>query len=300
MTAFESFMTSGGWALFAACSAVFAGGVLLVNQFMKLPGQFLVLWSRIVTVAVMLPFIGAINWPGDWKFYAAVALTAVFAGIGDIRTYDVASKHGGGVVARLVPLSVWGAFLLWFVFDPGLLLTYAAKPFNTGVILVALGGCVFFAQRQNKCDISRAALKDMLPAIGCYVMTVVLNKYSMSLGEITGAVFGYITLQSFFVALFLGGQIALKGKKPPAEWLSKKMLLAAAMLTALWIAAMAFKNYTMPFVPSPSYPAAIGLTSPVFIALFYRLIGHKEKGDVKSGMGIVACAVLLALATVRK
>ena len=292
-------MTEGGWVFFAACGAMFSGGVVLLNQFMRVPGKFLVLWSRIVTVAAMLPFIGAIDWPDDWRYYAAVACTAVFAGIGDIRIFDAAAKHGGGVVARLSPLSVWGAFFLWFAFEPLLVLDYAARPLNTAVILLALGGCVFFAQRQNKCEISRAALKDMLPALACYAMTVVLNKYSMSFGEITGAVFGYITLQSLFVALFLGARLTL-GKAPlPQDFVSRKILLAAAIMTALWITAMAFKNYTMPFVPTPAYPAAIGLTSPVFIALFYRFIGHKEKGDVLSGMGIVACAALLALATVR-
>ena len=62
---------------------------------------------------------------------------------------------------------------------------------------------------------------------------------------------------------------------------------------------MVFKNYAMVYVPNPAYQAAIGLTAPLFVALFYLLVKHREEGDVKNGMGVVACAVLLALATVR-
>jgi hypothetical protein len=54
----------------------------------------------------------------------------------------------------------------------------------------------------------------------------------------------------------------------------------------------------MAFTPNPGYQGAILLISPLFIAIFYHFAKHKEEADVKSGMGIVACAILLALATV--
>ena len=76
-------------------------------------------------------------------------------------------------------------------------------------------------------------------------------------------------------------------------------MLAAVLLGGFsWICHMIYKNYSMAFVPNPSYQAAILLTAPVFIAAFYHLTKHKEEADVKSGMGIVACALLLALLTV--
>jgi uncharacterized membrane-anchored protein len=83
-------------------------------------------------------------------------------------------------------------------------------------------------------------------------------------------------------------------------WRTRKMAVAALSVAAFWILSMAFRNYAMAYVESPSYPAALNLTAPVFIAVFYYFKKHKEEADVASGMGVVACAMLLALMTVHK
>jgi hypothetical protein len=37
------------------------------------------------------------------------------------------------------------------------------------------------------------------------------------------------------------------------------------------------------------------LTGPFWIMLFYKLVKHQEKGDIVSGLGIVASAIILTL-----
>ena len=83
-----------------------------------------------------------------------------------------------------------------------------------------------------------------------------------------------------------------------ASWANRKLAVAALLAALSWICLMVYKNYAMAFTPNPSYQVALTLTTPVFVAAFYRAVKHKEEADVASGMGIVACAVLLAAMTV--
>ncbi len=301
MSEFGLFMQGWGWPFFSLVAALFSAAMLLVNQYLKQPGHILVFWMRVVIVLVMTPFMTQVALPTDPVFYGIVLLTVFFGTGADIRSFNVSAQYGGGVVSRVQPLIVWVSFFLWFFFDPEIFWRYLAHPFNTAGIVLALLGCVWFASRLNKCRISRDALIQMLPALFGYALTTVLNKYAMNHGPLTGVVFGYMYIQSVFAVVIIGGYAAWreKGDSVSVFWRTKIMILTAFLAAAAWIGHMIFKNYAMVFVPNPSYQAAINLTTPVFIALFYLAVRHKEEADVKSGMGVVACAILLALLTVR-
>ncbi len=167
-----------------------------------------------------------------------------------------------------------------------------------------MAGCVYFAMRLNKCPITREALVYMAPALAGYALTTVLNKYAMGLEpSVESAVYGYMYVQSFFACILIGGHI-LWGSSRGVDatltgWANQKMLAAGLLACFTWICHMIYKNYGMVYTPNPSYLAALGLTTPVFIAGFYYFAKHKEEADVSSGMGIVVCAVILALVTVR-
>jgi hypothetical protein len=298
---FHEFMTGWGWVLASVVAAVFSAGFFLVNQYMKQPGHLLVFWMRVIVVVAMSPLMLYVELPTDPRFYAAVILT-VFAGtFADVRTFNAAAKFGGGVVSRVQPVTVWCAFLLWFFFDPGLLARYAAHPANTAIILAALLGCVYFASHMNKCEVTRAALIYTAPALAGYTVTTVLNKYAMDHGPLEGAVYGYMYIQSFTAVLVTGVYSLVKGIGPSTtvSWVNKKMLTAVLLAAAAWTCHMIFKNYAMAFTPNPSYQAAINLSTPLFILFFYALARHKEEARVLPGLGIVACAIVLALAAAR-
>ncbi len=303
---FVDFMSGWGWAIFSLIASVFSAGYYLVNQYLKQPGYLLVFWIRVLVILFMLPLVSRLELPLDWRFYAAVLLSVIAGTFSDILMFDVSAKYGGGVVARVQPITVWGAFLLWFLFKPELLGEYAAHPLNTFGILLALGGCVYFSMRLNKCHITKSAMRDMAPALLGYTFTTVLNKYAMdhgttAAGKLEGAVYGYMFFQSAFAVILIGAYAALRAKRDATQmtgWIGKPMLAATLLGGFSWICHMIYKNYSMAFVPNPSDQGAILLTAPVFIAGFYHLTKHKEEADVKSGMGIVACALLLALLTV--
>lgn len=300
MTEFQAFMGDGGWVIYTLIASVISVISYVVNQYLKQPGHLLVFWSRLMTVAAMTPFMLHFDWPDNPVFYGAVFLSLVGA-LADIRMFNVAARYGGGVVSRVSPLVILLVFILWFFFDPGLLKTYAEHPFNTLMILVALGGCVFFSMRLSRCHISRNAFIEMIPALIGYTISTVFNKFAMGHGSMTGVVFGYMYFQSVLAVPMVGGYVLWheRRKKHLSVFVRhRKMMLTAALTTFAWIASMIFRNYAMVFTPNPSYIAAIGQTTPVFIALFYFLVRHKEEADVASGMGVVACTALLAVMTV--
>jgi hypothetical protein len=334
MTPFAVFMSGWGWAIFSIVSALFSAVFYLVNQYLRQPGHLLVFWMRVLIVLFMSPLTPHLTLPQDPRFYLTVAVTVFIGTFADIRTFNACSAYGGGVVSRVQPMTVWGAFIIWFFFDPSLPEKYLAQPVNTAGILAALSGCVWFAMRLNRCVITRAAFMYMLPALLGYTLTNVLNKYAMARGPLEGAVYGYMYVQSAIATLSIGlyallhegnrdrlrqrrrkkekaaalalpapavqdlaaGDIAPAGK--PLKTEGRQLAMAAVLAALAWICMMIYKNYAMAFTPNPSYQVALSLTAPVFVAGFYRLLRHKEEADVASGMGIVACAVLLAVLTV--
>lgn len=304
---FDAFMQGGGWAVFALVSAAFSAVIYLINQYLRQPGYLLVFWMRVLATVALTPLMLLVEWPDNPQFYLVVGATVLLVTFADIRSFDVAARYGGGVTSRLQPLSVWGAFLVWLLLDPTAVGRYMAAPVNTLGILAALTGCVYFAVRMNRSPLNRAAFTEMVPALLAYAVTYALNKHAMSLGPMHGAVYGYMYVQSALMAVTAGGYALLRLGKPAAalsvpapddvpRW--SALPLATLIMTAAWIGGMIYKNYAMVFTANPSYVAAIGLTAPVFIALWYWWRQHQEQEEVWSGYGIVACALVLVILTV--
>lgn len=315
---FDLFMNGYGWALFSLVSAVFSAGFYLVNQYWRMPGDLLVFTMRIMIVAMMTPYVADLDWPQDPLFYLAVLVTVVSGTSADVRTFNASAKFGAGMVSRLMPVTVLIAFFLWFAIRPALLFEYLAQPLLTGGILLSLGGCVYFAMRLNRCEVSRSAMVYMTPALAGYTISTVLNKYAMDFGAGTGdfaaVVYGYMYIQSLIALLLVGPYVLWTRRKPvqpalvnalpvtpprPAVQI-RPLLLASLAAAFVWISHMVFKNYAVAYSESPSYQAAINLTAPVMIAIVYRVVGHREETDVRAGMGIVAAALLLVVVTAFK
>jgi len=292
-------MSHGGWAVFSLIGTVSGATYMLINQYIKQPGHMLVFMLRLIIVILMTPFMFSLPWPTSPVFYIVVTLTALFASLADVRLLNVIAKYGAGVTARTLPLVIFLSFLLWFVFDPNLLVEYITHPLNTLGIIASLLGVIYFSARLKKCEITKAAFIAMIPTMLGYTANTALNKFSMQMGAYSGVVFGYMYIQSIASVFLIGGYALYREKKSPSINLCKKRLfLGSSALALLWMMGMTLQNYSMIFIPNPAYQIAIGQLSPILIAIFYYFIKHKETADVRSGMGVVACAILLVLIAV--
>jgi hypothetical protein len=304
MNDFTVFMAGPGWALFSAAAAVFAAGFYLVNQYFKMPGHLVTFWMRVMIVLGMAPIMTQLPMPKDPLFYGFVFLSVLFGTTADIRAMNASRLYGGGVVSRVMPLSVWGAFFIWLFAAPETIGGYLAHPLNSLGILSALAVCVYFSMRLNKTEVNKQAFAAMLPALIGYAAANVVNKKAMAFGldagHLAGAVYGYMFWQSAMAVPIVGAYCAWRAKRDVGTApVNGRLLAVAALLVALaWFCHMIYKNYAMAYTPNPAYMAAIGLLAPVFVTLFYKMTGHREENDVASGFGVVLSALALAVLTV--
>ncbi len=299
---FPAFMINGGWALFSLIAAVFSMGFYLTNKYLKQPGDVLVFFMRVVTVIFLTPFVISMDMPQDPMFYVFVVMTALLGVGADIRTFDASSTYGGGVVSRLMPVTVWASFILWLVMRPQMLVDYAAHPWRTTGIVLSLAACVYFASRLRHEAITKAAARTMLPALIGYTLVAVLSKLAMEHGVVNhrfaSAAIAYLYVQSL-AAIFMLGPLLMWRRRRTTFIFTRYTAVAVLLAAFIWIDHMTYKNFAVAYTPHPSYQGAINLLTPVFIALFYKIVKHQEpKTDMVAGMGIVGATIFLTLMTI--
>lgn len=268
----------------------------LFNQYHKQSGLHLAVWIKTILAVITLPMMIFIGFPDDWRFYALVALTAPLGMWGDKVSFDVASDYGGGVVSRIMPIHVIIIFILWALVQPDIILGYFTPPLQGVIILLSLGGIIYFSNRMRRCTVSYDALKKTLPAVICFGIVPILSKSALEMVEFTQGVIGYICIQSI-VTTFIGMPMLYHRKSKTNEpIISPSLLKLSGLITIALGIHMATKNAAYTLTDDPTFPVAIIMTSPFFILLFYKLTGHTESGRIWTGLGIVMSAIILVLA----
>lgn len=295
-------MESLGWVFFSLLAALGSAGMYLINQYARIPGVYLVISSRLLVILAVAGPALYLGLPTDPLFYLGVGITSVVGVAGDVMVFNAGAKYGGGVTSRVMPLQVFGGFLLWLLIHPEQLGDYAAAPWRSAGILAALAACTWFSMRLHRCAISRAAYIELIPAIAAYAITIVFNKFAMDHAPTDSGVYNYMFVQCLMaVPMFaVYGFYGRKTRSDGVRFLSRRVLVAAVVLCAAWMVHMIFKLYAMAWTSNPAYVAAIILTAPLFIQVYYRLTGHREEADVGAGFGVVASAMALALFTIHR
>jgi len=128
---------------------------------------------------------------------------------------------------------------------------------------------------------------------------MVFNKFAMDHSPQSGIYF-FAFIQSIGVVLLIP-VMAKTGFYTDKTYfvMNRRIVFAGGAVAIPWIAHMITKGYAFKLVDNPAYVSAIMLMAPLFIALFYRIIKHKETADVKSGYGVVISAIILVLLTMR-
>jgi len=300
MNFIDIFYQPGGWVYSSILAAFVSAFLMLTNQYFKQSGGAMVLVFRIIVAIILLPFMFYVEIPKTWTFYIALLIAASSGGMADIRTVNLVAKYGGGMVSRMRPLVIFLTFPLWFFFDNALFFKYLEHPAKSTAIVLALIGCAYFASRFKKCEINKAAIKDMLPALVAYSVASIASKIAAMQGGYQQIVIPYLCIQSIMITPIIATYLAFtdKAQLKMKVILDKRMLQAAGSFAFFWMMAVALQVISLANVPNPAYYGAIGQLSPVIISLIYLAVGHKEKGDVVSGFGIVLCAVAISLLSV--
>lgn len=292
------------WIFFAFLSAFAMAGNALLNEYFKVRSLYLLFWMRSALILFLLPVVLHIAAPTNPLFYLCVLGTTICFSYSDLIYFSKAADSGAGLITRFEGLSVGMTFLLWLVIDPTVIDNYIAQPLKGIGIICAFIGTIYFALRLRKCTISFGVLKQMFPALCIGALGVVFGKLAMIFSDYHSGVWYYAFVQSVFVLcvyiMILNVPLIARyfpATHAPDGLFHKKTFIAGACLALGWAVYTPSKYYAITDVENPAYVTLIGLTTPFWVLLIYKLIRKEEKGDILSGLGIVICAILLVIFT---
>lgn len=289
------------WVVLAFLVAAAQAGTVLVNEYFKVRPIHLLWWMRLVSFLALIPVLYLFPWPQDKLYILYVFLGALIFAWVDLYIIGLAANSGAGVVTRLEPLIVIAAFLLWTAITPALALDYMRTPVRTAGIVAALTGCVFFALRLKHCEITRRALKTMAPVILLSAVGIALGKMAMNRLPPPDGVYYYAFLQAGFVLAFYmlmmlpGTSRFVPHLDLDSKLFAHRTIVAGLCISTTWLLATPTKWYAISLVENPAYVSVIGQTAPLWVLLAYWLSGRREKANIRDGLGLVACAVILII-----
>lgn len=271
---------------------------VLVNQQFRLQPRLLMIWRGFGAALLGLPLLvwyGHI--PTNPLFYFVVLINGVLVGIGDRQMFHNVLHLGAGSVSRLIILTLPLAFTGWQLLHPESLSLLLAKP-HAWLLAPALLGTLASLYLLKRDPVSAAALWVMLPNILVYAVVDILNKTAFLYGHGFGAYLSYIITVSF-----IAGLLNLLWPTPGAEPLQLRSLFTpqlrrgGSLIAGVVVIFSLLKTASFANAPNPALPAALILTSPLWVLLWHRLRGIPDATSLWAGLGCLGSALLLVLAT---
>lgn len=286
------------WVSLGLVAAISTAAMALVSEYQKHATVARLFWLRLWSFCALLPVSFFIEWPSDPVFYwCMLALSALICG-SDALYYGSAKENGAGVTTRIEPLSVLMTFVAWLSITPSLFAEYVSKPIASAGIVICFLCAGYFASRLRHCEVSFAVMKKLAPVIVIMAFVSILGKTAMDAGgKPFDAAIVYIVVQCGLMVLFYGGASVFAPKFTGPLKPDRAMLMSAAIMAACSVIHIATKNIAYTFVPNPAYVTVLGLTAPLFVAVYYKFTGRVDDTDKLAGFGIVLSALALIMLT---
>lgn len=286
-------MTLPVWALFGFGAAVLSAGMMLLQEKFKVNGYALAFWNKAACLIVAFPFVCYYGMPQHPMFYVFVSLTAVLYAISDVVFFTSIPKSSAGAVSRLVPSASVLSFLLWFLIDPSLLEKYAKVPVVSALILLTLCLFSFFAFRLKKCDVTMQTLRFVWFVIFAATVGPILTKLVTHYADMKQAIYGYVFFQALMMMVLWLIYLFIRKPVPLDTFFARSTWQRGLVIGMVSAGGILLKFTSLVYVDNPGYiPAIIALDS-VIILLAYKAWGWKIEGNIRAGLGIVACAIAL-------
>ena len=285
------------WWMLALAASIFAAAFSMANQFFQADTKIMIFWRGLVPAITLFPALFFVEMPTSWIFYLATIVTGIIVIYIDRKFMDGTAKYGGGVISMLMPTLVWTSFIIWFAIDSSYRAHFFENMNQSILVVTALIIGVVSSMLMKKCSISTEAFKFMLPF---YIMAMCvdpLNKTAMDNSTFWGGVIWYSWVQGAIVAIGSYMILWIKHKESRNEILAPINIKQGLWIGILIVITSCFKNGAMSYTINPAYVSAIIFTSPIWVMIFYKIIGHKEKANMIAGLAFVLSAILLIIAT---
>lgn len=287
------------WAIFGLGTAALSAGMMLLQERLKVNGYAVAFWNKAACLLIAFPFMITHGLPGEPMFYALLFVTAILYAISDVVFFSSIPKTSAGAVSRLIPSASVLGFLIWFIIDPALFQKYLSEPVIFGLIFFTLILFAYFAFRLKKCTVTMQTLRDIWFVIFAATAGPILTKLVTFHADMEQARYAYVFFQAaMMMALWL---IYLVIRKPVAieTFFARSTWQHGLLIGMFGAGAVLLKFTSYYYVDNPAYiPAIIALDSVIILGV-YKLWGKKAEGDIRSGLGIVACAIALIVLKAR-
>lgn len=285
------------WWMLALGASFFAAAFAMANQYFQADTRIMIFWRGAIPAIALFPALFYAEIPTSWIFYAATIITGPIVLYIDRKFLDGAALYGGGVISMLMPTLVWTSFIIWFVIDGSYREHFFSNINQSILVVTALVVGVVSSVFMKKCKISSEAFKFMLPFYIWAMCVDPLNKTAMDNSSFWGGVIWYSWIQGTIVSLGAYIMIRLKHTEITRNIISRTNIKQGVFIGSMILITALFKNSAMSYAINPAYVLAIIFVSPLWVAMFYKIIGHKEPANMIAGMAFVLSAILLILAT---
>lgn len=286
------------WILLSLVAAISGALCVLLTEHYKQPTVPRLFWLRLMLLICVLPAAPFIDWPTSPIFYASVAALAVLVCIMDIFYFKAARDYGAGVTTRIEPLSVLLAFVLWTLITPSVLAGYMAQWHIALGIIACLLSAVWFSLQLRHCEVSRAALQLMLPAVVMIAFVTLLGKVAVDhTTSLIDGLLAFLIFQAALIVPFYGALCLIFPARFQTLRPNKSLLLSAGLMMLCTGTHIVTKNTAYLMVPNPAYVTVLGLTSPLFVLGVYKAMGRPSQESLWAGLGIVISAFILIVLT---
>lgn len=283
------------WAGLGLISATLSTGVMLTQEWAKLPGFAMAYWNKVACAVFALPFVLYFGAPSNPWFYLILFAQAGLWVISDVIFFNTINKVGAGLVSRILPVSVILTFFLWFAVDPATLTKYLATPWLSAAVVGALCASVYFAMRLKKCPVSWSAVRMIWFVIFASVVGPMAAKLVMGQSTFAQGPFAYVFFEALAMIAMWSVYYAIK-KPVTRTMLVNKDAVRGGFTVGIFSFLMVASNVAaLQLVDNPGLLPAVKFTDTFIILMYYKFINRKEQSDVIAGLGIVACAAVIII-----
>lgn len=283
------------WVPYGFGAVLVSTAVPLIQEKLKANSFALAFWNKVFTATLMLPFVFVHGLPGKPVYYAALALSAALWAIADVLYFRALPVVGAGVVSRLLPSATIITFLLWFLFDPALFDKYLIDKTKSLMITGVILASSYFAFRLKKCEVSMQAVRMVWFVIFAASIGPIVNKILIGTVPTSQGVFAFVFIQALIMITFWSVFYTIRKPVERSVLFSKQSIKPGLVVGMLSGSGVAMKTFALLNVEHPAYLSVVLFMDAVLILGYHRFTGRKDKSDILSGLGIVACAVALVI-----
>ena len=283
------------WVIYGLLHSLFRAAFAETGRIFHVDGWKLSFWHSLFAAGILLPVLPFAHWPMDGRFYFAAVIVGLIMAVGTLIQLNLTSRKSGRVSSIYMPLEAICALLIWIAVMPAAFDHYSENMIMTAFVIAAfiIGTLAMCKVRPQ--DISLSTFSVVAPVGITYAVAGVVTKLVMPETDIflTAVTFAFVNyaITAFAIGLVLGVK-----KKPLGKLSDGKLMNAGVVAGGFSVIAYTTFVASVALAPNPGYVSLLAMLLPVWMILFHKMVGEKDKSNRMAAFFIAVAALLLVFA----